>query len=208
MPNSAPARVPSSSALDVAPEGLLDLPARVALGEVVPLVVGLLALGQREGGLDPAVLEVQVEGDEGEPALLDLAHQLVDLAPVHEHLALATRRVVGPGPLHVLGDVHVLQPHLAVVDRGEPVDEGGDRKSTRLNSSHANISYAVFCLKKKKTHKYVRDSVRPHPLDVVEDRPRHRADLNTTRLHSYHLNIVFAAFRKERIQTDRISNYG
>src|SRR3712207_6959806 len=28
-----------------------------------------------------------------------------------------------------------------------------DRKSTRLNSSHANISYAVFCLKKKKTLK-------------------------------------------------------
>src|SRR3712207_7278518 len=28
----------------------------------------------------------------------------------------------------------------------------GDRKSTRLNSSHANISYAVFCLKKKKDH--------------------------------------------------------
>src|SRR3712207_6978601 len=28
-----------------------------------------------------------------------------------------------------------------------------DRKSTRLNSSHANISYAVFCLKKKKTNK-------------------------------------------------------
>src|SRR3712207_7801762 len=28
--------------------------------------------------------------------------------------------------------------------------ETGDRKSTRLNSSHANISYAVFCLKKKK----------------------------------------------------------
>src|SRR3712207_7678833 len=27
-----------------------------------------------------------------------------------------------------------------------------DRKSTRLNSSHANISYAVFCLKKKKDH--------------------------------------------------------
>src|SRR3712207_7851988 len=29
----------------------------------------------------------------------------------------------------------------------------GDRKSTRLNSSHANISYAVFCLKKKKKRK-------------------------------------------------------
>src|SRR3712207_7729449 len=30
------------------------------------------------------------------------------------------------------------------------VDDWADRKSTRLNSSHANISYAVFCLKKKK----------------------------------------------------------
>src|SRR3712207_8572602 len=29
-----------------------------------------------------------------------------------------------------------------------------DRKSTRLNSSHANISYAVFCLKKKKNNTY------------------------------------------------------
>src|SRR5438445_2795679 len=31
-----------------------------------------------------------------------------------------------------------------------PRSTGTDRKSTRLNSSHANISYAVFCLKKKK----------------------------------------------------------
>src|SRR3712207_7876208 len=30
-----------------------------------------------------------------------------------------------------------------------------DRKSTRLNSSHANISYAVFCLKKKKIKKWL-----------------------------------------------------
>src|SRR5947209_15994168 len=33
--------------------------------------------------------------------------------------------------------------------------EALDRKSTRLNSSHANISYAVFCLKKKKNTKYI-----------------------------------------------------
>src|SRR3712207_8095789 len=32
------------------------------------------------------------------------------------------------------------------------VAPGRDRKSTRLNSSHANISYAVFCLKKKNTN--------------------------------------------------------
>src|SRR5258707_8085138 len=38
-------------------------------------------------------------------------------------------------------------------------DTSADRKSTRLNSSHANISYAVFCLKKKKNNRNVqRDS--------------------------------------------------
>src|SRR3712207_8798537 len=46
-------------------------------------------------------------------------------------------------------------PHLvAVPERPDGAGESpllrlGDRKSTRLNSSHANISYAVFCLKKK-----------------------------------------------------------
>src|SRR3712207_8053234 len=34
--------------------------------------------------------------------------------------------------------------------RARPHSDEEDRKSTRLNSSHANISYAVFCLKKKK----------------------------------------------------------
>src|SRR3712207_7489240 len=34
-----------------------------------------------------------------------------------------------------------------------PQGQGLDRKSTRLNSSHANISYAVFCLKKKKKNR-------------------------------------------------------
>src|SRR5688572_31817022 len=34
-----------------------------------------------------------------------------------------------------------------------PGAPGGDRKSTRLNSSHSQISYAVFCLKKKKKKK-------------------------------------------------------
>src|SRR2546430_13431757 len=42
----------------------------------------------------------------------------------------------------------------------------GDRKSTRLNSSHSQISYAVFCLKKKKNHnayltKILSDTVLP-----------------------------------------------
>src|SRR3712207_8468264 len=40
--------------------------------------------------------------------------------------------------------------HLVIATQRPSVDVI-DRKSTRLNSSHANISYAVFCLKKKKT---------------------------------------------------------
>src|SRR3712207_8775718 len=45
---------------------------------------------------------------------------------------------------------HAVQPHRSLV---ETEALRGDRKSTRLNSSHANISYAVFCLKKKKKNK-------------------------------------------------------
>src|SRR3989442_6267173 len=40
--------------------------------------------------------------------------------------------------------------HLCLPSSGPPTGAARDRKSTRLNSSHVRISYAVFCLKKKK----------------------------------------------------------
>src|SRR5690349_22037997 len=40
---------------------------------------------------------------------------------------------------------------------GSSVADATDRKSTRLNSSHVEISYAVFCLKKKKKITYLQD---------------------------------------------------
>src|SRR2546427_7530300 len=46
-------------------------------------------------------------------------------------------------------------PLLAAAER-----DAADRKSTRLNSSHSQISYAVFCLKKKKKHHATQ-----HPVD-------------------------------------------
>src|SRR4051812_49596751 len=46
-------------------------------------------------------------------------------------------------------------------DRDAEVGEQGDRKSTRLNSSHMSISYAVFCLKKKQNHANITN---PRPL--------------------------------------------
>src|SRR5947199_6430221 len=55
---------------------------------------------------------------------------------------------------------------------------GGDRKSTRLNSSHLGISYAVFCLKKKKVQKVVR--ARPRTYTPISSRycPRTRSMSN------------------------------
>src|SRR5690348_17820020 len=59
------------------------------------------------------------------------------------------------------------------VDVGEPDPRAarhlGDRKSTRLNSSHPSISYAVFCLKKKKTQ----TSPRPRVTSRIVDDTSH-----------------------------------
>src|SRR2546430_9003763 len=51
-----------------------------------------------------------------------------------------------PRHLQPVGDV---VRRVCVIERVEVVAEREDRKSTRLNSSHSQISYAVFCLKKK-----------------------------------------------------------
>src|SRR3712207_7508275 len=74
------------------------------------------------------------------------------------------RRVRVPLERHILSRPHSLvgrdqDTRAAILDaarqglRREAAEDHRmqDRKSTRLNSSHANISYAVFCLKKKKT---------------------------------------------------------
>src|SRR3712207_7365107 len=59
-----------------------------------------------------------------------------------ERLILVTQRYHLPRALY-------LAEALGLEAVGVAADEKRDRKSTRLNSSHANISYAVFCLKKK-----------------------------------------------------------
>src|SRR4051794_41219496 len=57
-----------------------------------------------------------------------------------------------------------------------PRRDGRDRKSTRLNSSHPSISYAVFCLKKKKQHQHptghrTRATVTSHVLENLNASP-------------------------------------
>src|SRR3712207_8584356 len=61
-------------------------------------------------------------------------------------LRYSPRRNGAPGQA---GGGRPRRPQLRHVPARQGAAEG-DRKSTRLNSSHANISYAVFCLKKKK----------------------------------------------------------
>src|SRR3989442_11865309 len=56
---------------------------------------------------------------------------------------------------HVVGQMVVdlgVSEEAALFSELDEVLQAGDRKSTRLNSSHVRISYAVFCLKKKNKH--------------------------------------------------------
>src|SRR5438045_8251767 len=65
--------------------------------------------------------------------------------------ALGLRRA---DALHLANLQHAQQLRLLLERHvGDFIEEDGDRKSTRLNSSHLGISYAVFCLKKKKKKK-------------------------------------------------------
>src|SRR5690625_5502334 len=79
------------------------------------------------------------------------AQHLVDdgvVAAVPAQLAAALVDLLGGGgERHLLGDLGG-----GLTDQTHVLDEDGqrDRKSTRLNSSHVAISYAVFCLKKKR----------------------------------------------------------
>src|SRR5690606_12432307 len=92
----------------------------------------------------------------------DRVFEVLDLPPAIAERPDAVPLPPGPGRIE-FRDVHFRYPsvaevslasleNVAVLDRtvSEPVLRGvSDRKSTRLNSSHVKISYAVFCLKKR-----------------------------------------------------------
>src|SRR5438876_9159618 len=99
------------------------------------------------------------------PSLGTTPHQ-EPVAAVGEPLRLAER----PGGEEAMAqrlDVARLHHHdrRDVAPRDDQEVHRRDRKSTRLNSSHPSISYAVFCLKKKKNHSSTkRTSIQPHIL--------------------------------------------
>src|SRR3712207_8433497 len=73
-----------------------------------------------------------------------------EIVKIHEHVGL-----------HVTTNLKGAEATVERVMQGFRDNPWVDRKSTRLNSSHANISYAVFCLKKKKkNNNHILDYIR------------------------------------------------
>src|SRR5688572_31377497 len=79
------------------------------------------------------------------------------IADIHFNASLALKAIeagvaaVRINPGNIGGPDKVELVVNAAKKAGIPMRIGADRKSTRLNSSHSQISYAVFCLKKKRT---------------------------------------------------------
>src|SRR3712207_6891021 len=102
---------------------MIRRPPRSTLFPYTTLFRSLLNVGADLGD-DPAELLEELAALDPEGLADEVGHLL---GAVH-HLGEAARRLLA---------LHQLLPGVRVL---------GDRKSTRLNSSHANISYAVFCL--------------------------------------------------------------
>src|SRR5438445_9760662 len=108
--------------------------------------------------IDPLVVEELIDRALAEDiGFADLTSELVIPAGARAELALNARQDIVVAGVDVAAQVfrrHVPECRVELrVKDGDRVNAGTamgrDRKSTRLNSSHANISYAVFCLKKK-----------------------------------------------------------
>src|SRR3712207_7425764 len=93
---------------------------------------------------------------------LSLHDALPISAPFLARTATRARRSPDPGPRRdpVLSKEGLRQRSKIRRQPLLPRPPPRDRKSTRLNSSHANISYAVFCLKKKTRYNKARDKHR------------------------------------------------
>src|SRR5438876_3825931 len=86
---------------------------------------------------------------------------------LHDALPISTQHRRGARAAATAGDRGAgVAPREALAQAREPGPQEGDRKSTRLNSSHPSISYAVFCLKKKNSHTRRGEATADAPSDV------------------------------------------
>src|SRR3989449_6617091 len=106
---------------------------------------------------DPAAWIERLTARDG-PEIVSIATDGETFGHHHREGAVTLARVLDA--LRQRGDVRV-DTFGAFLARHPPQEDVRDRKSTRLNSSHGYISYAVFCLKKKKTQTR---SIAPTPV--------------------------------------------
>src|SRR2546422_3891437 len=101
-------------------------------------------------GHQPATIQTLALGATRHGKLTGIRHDSISPTPIFdnyiEYAALC------PRSLWAASEGIWTNHKIVHVNRNTPT--AGDRKSTRLNSSHGYISYAVFCLKKKKTRHY------------------------------------------------------
>src|SRR2546422_6660845 len=142
------------------------------LGAPIPAVIGC-DLGEALLGPSPALVELLVAAREGNRV------QPVVLRSATRSIRVNAARIPAPAPAHdqsvvvLVEDVTDQQALEAQLIQSEKLAAVGDRKSTRLNSSHGYISYAVFCLKKKKQKVRSHDNVAPR-----HGRSAHKANLD------------------------------
>src|SRR5690554_7000806 len=111
--------------------------------------------------VDPTTTGTGVTGGTGTGATFDLTmaatgwtNRIRNISSAVDPIVAGPVQNISSGSGYVVGDVVTLNtPFVKTSEatyRVDAVNVNGDRKSTRLNSSHVRISYAVFCLKKKK----------------------------------------------------------
>ena len=138
--------------------GAVHLPFGVPDGGRLPLVVELLALGQTDLQLGPGVFEVEGEGDQGVPVLLDLLVEPQDLPLVHQELPGTAGVLVEDIALLIGADVHavdrqlpvlgdavgVLQVHVAQADGLDLGARQGDARLVLLLDEVVVIGLGIF----------------------------------------------------------------
>ena len=131
-------------------DGPLHFALGVALGDGVPLVIGLFALAQAQLHLHTAVLEIQAQGDQGIAVLLLQIVELADLPLVHQQPLGPVRVLVEDVALLIGGDVHAVGVDLAVLGHAVGIlqvhpalPDGLDLRSGQLDARLVSVLHEI-----------------------------------------------------------------
>src|SRR3712207_6510827 len=126
--------------------------------QLVPMVVEQTARGERAYDIYSRMLKERIiflmgPVDDHIASLITAQLLFLEAENPEKDIALYINSPGGivTSGLAIYDTMQYIRPDVATICIGQAASMGSqDRKSTRLNSSHANISYAVFCLQKKK----------------------------------------------------------